>query len=56
MSKDTKGKISGTKRHDFLGAPMGMNQLDPTIGGLLKNLGYAARPLQARRQRVYRRA
>jgi arylsulfatase A-like enzyme len=25
----------------FPGAPMGMNQLDPSIGGLLKNLGYA---------------
>ena len=25
----------------FPGAPMGMSQLDPSIGGLLKNLGYA---------------
>ena len=26
----------------FPGAPMGLSQLDPTVGGLLKNLGYAA--------------
>ena len=25
----------------FPGAPMGMSQLDPSIGGLLQNLGYA---------------
>ncbi len=32
---------SGLSKVGFPGAPMGMNQLDPSIGGLLKNLGYA---------------
>ena len=32
--------ISRTKV-GFPGAPMGMSQLDPSVGGLLKNLGYA---------------
>jgi arylsulfatase len=31
---------SGLSKVGFPGAPMGMNQLDPSIGGLLKNLGY----------------
>ncbi len=31
---------SGLSKVGFPGAPMGMSQLDPTIGGLLKNLGY----------------
>jgi arylsulfatase A-like enzyme len=32
---------SGLSKVGFPGAPMGMSQLDPSIGGLLKNLGYA---------------
>ncbi|MCJ2048763.1 arylsulfatase [Methylobacterium sp. J-070] len=32
---------TGLSKVGFPGAPMGMNQLDPSIGGLLKNLGYA---------------
>ena len=32
---------SGLSKVGFPGAPMGMNQLDPSVGGLLKNLGYA---------------
>jgi arylsulfatase len=32
---------SGLSKVGFPGAPMGMNQLDPSIGGLLKSLGYA---------------
>lgn len=32
---------SGLSKVGFPGAPMGMGQLDPSIGGLLKNLGYA---------------
>ncbi|MES2659111.1 MAG: arylsulfatase [Verrucomicrobiota bacterium] len=35
------GIRSGMTKVGFPGAPMGMNQLDPSIGGLLKNLGYA---------------
>jgi arylsulfatase A-like enzyme len=35
------GLRSGLTKVGFPGAPMGMNQLDPSIGGLLKNLGYA---------------
>jgi arylsulfatase len=35
------GIRTGLTKVGFPGAPMGMNQLDPTIGGLLKNLGYA---------------
>src|SRR3984957_15137922 len=35
------GIRSGLTKVGFPGAPMGMNQLDPSIGGLLKNLGYA---------------
>ena len=31
----------GLTKVGFPGAPMGMSQLDPSIGGLLKNLGYA---------------
>ena len=31
---------SGLSKVGFPGAPMGMSQLDPSIGGLLKNLGY----------------
>jgi arylsulfatase len=31
---------TGLSKVGFPGAPMGMNQLDPSIGGLLKNLGY----------------
>ena len=34
------GIRSGLTKVGFPGAPMGMNQLDPSIGGLLKNLGY----------------
>ena len=34
---------SGLSKVGFPGAPMGMSQLDPSIGGLLKNLGYATR-------------
>jgi arylsulfatase A-like enzyme len=32
---------TGLSKVGFRGAPMGMSQLDPSIGGLLKNLGYA---------------
>ncbi|MDO6760404.1 arylsulfatase [Tamlana sp. 2_MG-2023] len=32
---------SGLSKVGFPGAPMGMSQLDPSIGGLLKNLGYS---------------
>jgi arylsulfatase len=32
---------TGLSKVGFPGAPMGMNQLDPSIGGLLKSLGYA---------------
>jgi hypothetical protein len=31
---------SGLSKVGFPGAPMGMSQLDPSIGGLLKSLGY----------------
>ncbi len=31
---------TGLSKVGFPGAPMGLSQLDPTIGGLLKNLGY----------------
>ncbi|HEX5268843.1 MAG TPA: sulfatase-like hydrolase/transferase, partial [Gemmataceae bacterium] len=33
---------TGLSKVGFPGAPMGMSQLDPSVGGLLKNLGYAA--------------
>jgi len=32
---------TGLSKVGYPGAPMGMSQLDPSIGGLLKNLGYA---------------
>jgi arylsulfatase A-like enzyme len=35
------GIRTGLTKVGFPGAPMGMSQLDPTIGGILKNLGYA---------------
>jgi arylsulfatase A-like enzyme len=35
------GIRSGMTKVGYPGAPMGMSQLDPSIGGLLKNLGYA---------------
>lgn len=35
------GIRSGLTKVGFPGAPMGMNQLDPSIGGIMKNLGYA---------------
>jgi arylsulfatase A-like enzyme len=35
------GIRTGLTKVGFPGAPMGMNQLDPSVGGLLKNLGYA---------------
>ncbi len=35
------GLRSGLTKVGFPGAPMGMSQEDPSIGGLLKNLGYA---------------
>ena len=35
------GIRSGLTKVGFPGAPMGMSQLDPSIGGALKNLGYA---------------
>jgi arylsulfatase A-like enzyme len=35
------GLRSGLTKVGFPGAAMGMSQLDPSIGGLLKNLGYA---------------
>jgi arylsulfatase A-like enzyme len=34
------GIRTGLTKVGFPGAPMGMSQLDPSIGGLLKNLGY----------------
>jgi arylsulfatase A-like enzyme len=34
------GLRTGLTKVGFPGAPMGMSQLDPSIGGLLKNLGY----------------
>ncbi|TIN48124.1 MAG: arylsulfatase [Mesorhizobium sp.] len=36
------GIRTGLTKVGFPGAPMGMSQLDPSIGGLLKNLGYAS--------------
>ena len=35
------GIRSGLTKVGFPGAPMGMSQLDPSIGGLLRSLGYA---------------
>jgi arylsulfatase A-like enzyme len=35
------GIRTGLTKVGFPGAPMGMSQLDPSIGGLIKNLGYA---------------
>ncbi len=35
------GIRTGLTKVGFPGAPMGMSQLDPSIGGLLKSLGYA---------------
>ena len=35
------GIRTGLTKVGFPGAPMGVSQLDPTIGGLLRNLGYA---------------
>jgi arylsulfatase A-like enzyme len=35
------GIRTGLTKVGFPGAPIGMSQLDPSIGGLLKNLGYA---------------
>lgn len=35
------GLRTGLTKVGFPGAPMGMNQKDPSIGGLLKSLGYA---------------
>jgi arylsulfatase len=35
------GIRTGLTKVGYPGAPMGMSQLDPSIGGLLKNLGYA---------------
>jgi len=35
------GLRTGLTKVGFPGAPMGMSQLDPSIGGLMKNLGYA---------------
>ena len=35
------GIRTGLTKVRFPGAPMGMSQLDPSVGGLLKNLGYA---------------
>ncbi|WP_343712417.1 arylsulfatase [Inquilinus sp.] len=35
------GLRTGLTKVGYPGAPMGMSQLDPSIGGLLKNLGYA---------------
>ena len=35
------GIRTGLTNVGFPGAPMGLSQLDPTMGGLLKNLGYA---------------
>ena len=36
------GVRTGLPKVGFPGAPMGMSQLDPSIGGVMKNLGYAA--------------
>ncbi|MGE3149036.1 MAG: arylsulfatase [Pseudorhodoplanes sp.] len=36
------GIRTGLTKVGFPGAPMGMSQLDPSIGGLLRNLGYAS--------------
>jgi arylsulfatase A-like enzyme len=35
------GIRTGLTKVGFPGAPMGMSQLDPSIGGIMKNLGYA---------------
>lgn len=35
------GIRTGLTKVGYPGAPMGMSQLDPSIGGILKNLGYA---------------
>jgi arylsulfatase A-like enzyme len=35
------GIRTGLTKVGFPGAPMGMSQLDPSVGGVLKNLGYA---------------
>src|SRR5678815_663450 len=35
------GIRTGLTKVGFPGAPMGMSQLDPSIGGILKNLGYS---------------
>jgi len=35
------GIRTGLTKVGFPGAPMGLSQLDPSVGGLLKNLGYA---------------
>ena len=35
------GIRTGLTKVGFPGAPMGMSQIDPSVGGLLKNLGYA---------------
>jgi arylsulfatase A-like enzyme len=35
------GMRTGLTKVGFPGAPMGMSRLDPSVGGLLKNLGYA---------------
>jgi arylsulfatase A-like enzyme len=35
------GLRTGLTKVGYPGAPMGMSQLDPSIGGLLRNLGYA---------------
>lgn len=35
------GIRSGLTKVGYPGAPMGMSQLDPSIGGLMKNLGYS---------------
>jgi arylsulfatase len=35
------GIRTGLTKVGFPGAPMGMSQLDPSIGGVMKNLGYA---------------
>ena len=35
------GIRTGLTKVGFPGAPMGLNQLDPSIGGLMKSLGYA---------------
>src|SRR4029079_17117319 len=34
------GIRTGLSKVGFPGAPMGMSQLDPSIGGIMKNLGY----------------